>query len=184
MSRRGWALFVAMSVIWGIPYLLIKVAVGEFDPVLVVFGRCVLGALVLVPLVLVRGQLRGLARHWRPLLAFTVLEMTGPWLLLSIAEQSLSSSLTGLLVATVPFVAALAGRLLGDEERLSRVRIGGMLLGVAGIVALLGLDVRGAQLVAIGAVVLTVIGYGTAPLIISRQLSDVPGWPRAPSPWS
>ena len=175
MSRRGWALFVAMSVIWGIPYLLIKVAVGEFDPVLVVFGRCVLGALVLVPLVLARGQLRGLARHWRPLLAFTVLEMTGPWLLLSIAEQSLSSSLTGLLVATVPFVAALAGRLLGDEERLSRVRIGGMLLGVAGIVALLGLDVRGAQLVAIGAVVLTVIGYGTAPLIISRQLSDVPG---------
>ncbi len=175
VSRRGWVLFVTMSVIWGIPYLLIKVAVGAFDPVVVVFSRCVLGALVLVPLVVARGQLRGLARHWRPLLAFTVLEMTGPWLLLSIAEQSLSSSLTGLLVATVPFVAALAGRLTGDEERLSAVRIGGMLLGVVGIVALLGLDVRGAQLAAIGAVVLTVLGYGTAPLIISRQLSDVPG---------
>ncbi|SDN54283.1 Permease of the drug/metabolite transporter (DMT) superfamily [Klenkia soli] len=175
MSRRGWALFVAMSVIWGIPYLLIKVAVGEFDPVLVVFGRCVLGAVVLVPLVVARGQLRGLVRHWRALLAFTVLEMTGPWLLLSIAEQSLSSSLTGLLVATVPFVAALAGRLLGGEEELSRVRIGGMLLGVVGIVALLGLDVRGAQLLAIGAVVLTVVGYATAPLVISRQLADVPG---------
>jgi drug/metabolite transporter (DMT)-like permease len=164
-----------MSVIWGIPYLLIKVAVGEFDPVLVVFGRCVLGVVVLVPLVVARGQLRGLTRHWRALLAFTVLEMTGPWLLLSIAEQSLSSSLTGLLVATVPFVAALAGRLLGGEERLSRVRIGGMLLGVVGIVALLGLDVRGAQLLAIGAVALTVVGYATAPLVISRQLADVPG---------
>lgn len=175
MSRRGWALFVAMSVIWGVPYLLIKVAVGTFDPVLVVFSRCVLGAVLLVPLVVARGQLRGLARHWKPLLGFTVLEMTGPWLLLSIAEQTLSSSLTGLLVATVPFVAALAGRLVGGEEPLSRVRVLGMLLGVLGIVALLGLDVRGAELVAIGAVVLTVLGYGTAPLIISRKLSDVPG---------
>ncbi len=175
MSRRGWALFVTMSVIWGVPYLLIKVAVGDLDPVVVVFGRCVLGAAILLPWVVARGQLRGITRFWKPLLAFTLLEMTGPWLLLSIAEQSLSSSLTGLLVASVPFVAALAGRLVGEEERLSRVRIGGMLLGVVGIAALLGLDVAGAQLVAIGAVVLTVIGYGTAPLIISRQLSEVSG---------
>lgn len=164
-----------MSVVWGVPYLLIKVAVGELDPVVVVFGRCVLGAAILLPWVVARGHLRGIARHWKPLLAFTVLEMTGPWLLLSIAEQSLSSSLTGLLVATVPFVAALAARLLGEEERLSPVRIGGMVLGVLGIAALLGLDVAGAQLLAIGAVVLTVIGYGTAPLIISRQLSQVNG---------
>ncbi len=175
MSRRGWVLFVTMSVVWGLPYLLIKVAVGELDPVLVVFGRCALGAVILLPYVLARGQLRGIIRWWRPLLAFTVLEMTGPWLLLSIAEQSLSSSLTGLLVATVPFVAALAGRLVGEEERLSPIRIGGMVLGVIGIAALLGLDVAGAQLMAIGAVVLTVIGYGTAPLIISRQLSQVSG---------
>ncbi|KQS61051.1 hypothetical protein ASG36_04325 [Geodermatophilus sp. Leaf369] len=175
MSRRGWGLFVVMSVIWGVPYLLIKVAVGELDPVLVVFGRCVLGAAILLPWVLARGQLRGITRYWKPLLAFTVLEMTGPWLLLSIAEQTLSSSLTGLLVATVPFVAALAGRLVGEEERLSPVRIGGMVLGVIGIATLLGLDVAGAQWLALGAVVLTVIGYGTAPLIISRQLSAVSG---------
>jgi len=175
VSRRGWGLFVVMSVIWGVPYLLIKVAVGELDPVLVVFGRCVLGAAILLPWVLARGQLRGITRYWKPLLAFTVLEMTGPWLLLSIAEQTLSSSLTGLLVATVPFVAALAGRLVGEEERLSPVRIGGMVLGVIGIATLLGLDVAGAQWLALGAVVLTVIGYGTAPLIISRQLSAVSG---------
>ncbi|QNG39285.1 DMT family transporter [Geodermatophilaceae bacterium NBWT11] len=175
MSCRGWGLFVVMSVIWGVPYLLIKVAVGELDPVLVVFGRCVLGAAILLPWVVARGQLRGITRYWKPLLAFTVLEMTGPWLLLSIAEQTLSSSLTGLLVATVPFVAALAGRLVGEEERLSPVRIGGMVLGVVGIATLLGLDVAGAQWLALGAVVLTVIGYGTAPLIISRQLSAVSG---------
>ena len=175
MSRRGWLLFAAMSLIWGIPYLLIKVAVGEFSPVVVVFLRCAVGAVLLVPWTLARGQLRAALRHWRALLVFTVLEMTGPWLLLSWAEQSLSSSLTGLLVAGVPFVAALTARLAGEDDRLSPVRIVGMLLGVAGIVVLLGLDVRGAQLTAIGAVVLVVIGYATAPMVVSKKLPDVSG---------
>jgi drug/metabolite transporter (DMT)-like permease len=168
-------LFLLMSVIWGIPYLLIKVAVGEFSPVVVVFARCVVGAALLLPWTIARGQLRPALRHWRPLLAFTLLEMTGPWLLLSWAEQTLSSSLTGLLVATVPFVAALAGRLAGEEERLTAVRIVGMLLGVVGIVALLGLDIEGVTLPALIAVALVVIGYATAPLIVSRKLPDVSG---------
>jgi drug/metabolite transporter (DMT)-like permease len=175
VSRRGWLLFAAMSLIWGLPYLLIKVAVGELSPVVVVFLRCLVGAVLLVPWALARGRLRPALRHWRALLAFTVLEMTGPWLLLPWAEQSLSSSLTGLLVAGVPFVAALAARLAGEEDRLSPVRIGGMLLGVVGIALLLGLDVAGAQLGAIGAVALVVLGYATAPMVISRALSDVSG---------
>jgi len=175
VSRRGWALFLTMSVIWGIPYLLIKVAVDEVSPVVVVFARCVVGAVILLPWTIAKGQLRPALRHWRALLLFTVLEMAGPWLLLSYAEQSLSSSLTGLLVATVPFVAALAARLAGEEERLTPVRLLGMGIGVVGIAALLGLDVGGAQLLPILAVALTVIGYATGPLVISRSLPDVPG---------
>jgi drug/metabolite transporter (DMT)-like permease len=176
VSRRGWALFVAMSVIWGVPYLLIKVAVDDFSPVVVVFLRCAVGAVLLVPWTLVRGNLgTALRRHWRALLVFTVLEMTGPWLLLPWAEQSLSSSLTGLLVAAVPFVAAVAALLAGDGDRLSPVRVGGMVLGVVGIAALLGLDVGGAQLSAIGAVALVVVGYAVAPIVISHRLPDVPG---------
>ncbi|RBY96052.1 EamA family transporter [Blastococcus sp. TF02-8] len=175
MSRRGWVLFLTMALVWGVPYLLIKVAVGELSPVVVVFGRCVIGAALLLPWTIARGQLRPALRHWRPLLVFTVLEMTGPWLLLSYAETSLSSSLTGVLVAGVPFVAALAARLSGDEDRLTPVRVAGMLLGLAGIVVLLGLDVSGADLLALGAVALTVIGYATAPMIVSRRLPDVPG---------
>ena len=175
MSRRGWVLFVAMSVIWGVPYLLIKVAVDEVSPVVVVFVRCVVGAALLLPWVLARGQVRQALRHWRALLVFTVLEMTGPWLLLSYAEVTLSSSLTGLLVASVPFVAALAARLLGDEERLTPVRLAGMGLGVVGIAALLGFDAEGVALLPVLAVVLVVLGYGTAPLVASRALGDVPG---------
>ena len=175
MSRRGWVLFLAMSVIWGVPYLLIKVAVDEVSPVVVVFARCVIGAALLVPLTLARGQVRRALRHWRALLVFTALEMTVPWLLLSYAEVTLSSSLTGLLVATVPFVAALAARLVGEEERLTPVRLAGMGLGVAGIVALLGIDVEGVALLPVLAVAVVVVGYGTAPLVASRALGDVPG---------
>ncbi|HEV7870390.1 MAG TPA: EamA family transporter [Modestobacter sp.] len=176
MSRRGWALFVAMSVLWGVPYLLIKVAVGEFSPVVVVFLRCLVGVALLVPWAVARGRVGpALRQHWRALLVFTVLEMSMPWLLLSWAEQSLSSSLTGLLVAGVPFVAALTARLAGEEDRLSPVRVLGMVLGVVGIAALLGLDVGGTQLTAIAAVALVVVGYATAPMVISRRLPDVPG---------
>jgi drug/metabolite transporter (DMT)-like permease len=176
MSRRGWALFVALAVIWGVPYLLIKVAVEDFSPVVVVFGRCVIGAALLLPWTLTRGGLGpALRAHWRALLLFTVLEMTGPWLLLSWAETELSSSLTGLLVAGVPFVAALTARLAGEEERLSPVRLAGMAVGVVGIAVLLGLDVGGAQLGPLLAVAAVVVGYATAPMVISRRLSDVPG---------
>ncbi|CCG01904.1 DMT family transporter [Blastococcus saxobsidens] len=175
MSRRGWVLFLTLSVIWGAPYLLIKVAVGEVSPVSVVFARCAIGAALLLPWTIYRGQLRPALRHWKPLLLFTVLEMTGPWLLLSWAEQSLSSSLTGLLVAAVPFAAALAARLAGEEERLTPVRLLGMGIGVVGIAVLLGLDLEGAQLLPILAVALVVVGYATAPLIVFRALPDVPG---------
>ncbi|MGY2065488.1 DMT family transporter [Blastococcus sp. SYSU DS0619] len=175
MSRRGWVLFGAMSVIWGVPYLLIKVAVGEVSPVSVVFARCVVGAVLLLPWTIARGHLRPVLRRWKPLLLFTVLEMTAPWLLLSYAEQTLSSSLTGLLVAAVPFVAALAARLAGEEERLTPVRLLGMGIGVVGIAVLLGLDLDGAHLLPIAAVALVVVGYATAPLVVSRALPDVPG---------
>jgi drug/metabolite transporter (DMT)-like permease len=175
VSRRGWLLFLAMSVIWGMPYLLIKVAVGEVSPATLVFVRCAIGAALLLPWTVARGWLRPALRHWKALLLFTVLEMAGPWFLIAYAEETLSSSLTGLLVAGVPFVAALAALLLGEEERLTPVRILGMVIGVVGIGVLLGLDVEGAQLLPLLAIGLVLIGYATGPLVITRALPDVPG---------
>ncbi len=175
MSRRGWVLFAAMSVIWGVPYLLIKVAVEELSAPELVFLRCALAAAVLVPFATARGELRAPLRHWRPLLAFTLLEMTGPWLLLAYAEQTLSSGLTGLLVATVPIVSVVAGRVVGEDDRLDAARVGGLVVGMVGVGALLGLDVGGGELLAVGAVGLVVLGYGTAPLLVTRALSGVPG---------
>lgn len=175
MSRRGWLLFLAMSVIWGVPYLLIKVAVDEVSPAMLVFARSVVGAAILLPWTIAKGQLRPALRHWRALLLFTVLEIAGPWFLIAYAEGSLSSSLTGLLVAGVPFVAALAARLAGEEERLTPVRILGMVIGVVGIAVLLGLDVGGTQLLPLLAIALVLVGYATGPLVVSRALPEVPG---------
>src|SRR5687768_5282594 len=164
-----------MSVIWGMPYLLIKVAVGEVSPAMLVFVRCVVGAALLLPWTIATGQLRPALRHWKALLLFTALEMAGPWWLIAYAEKSLSSSLTGLLVAGVPFVAALAGLLLGEEDRLTPIRVLGMAIGVVGIGVLLGLDVEGAQLLPLLAIGLVLIGYATGPLVVTRALPEVPG---------
>ncbi len=142
---------------------------------MLVFARCVVGAALLLPWTIAKGQLRPALRHWRALLLFTLLEMAGPWFLIAYAEGSLSSSLTGLLVAGVPFVAALAARVAGEEERLTAIRILGMVIGVVGIAVLLGLDLSGAQLLPLLAIALVLIGYATGPLVVTRALPDVPG---------
>ena len=100
MTRRGWLLFAAMGLIWGIPYLLIKVAVAEMSPAVLVLCRTGIGALLLLPLAAARGQLRPTWRRWRPLLVFAAVEVAIPWLFLGTAEQHLSSSLSGLLIRT------------------------------------------------------------------------------------
>ncbi len=174
MTRRGWVLFTAMCVLWGMPYLLIKVAVEELSPPQLVLLRTGLAAVLLLPWAAARGQLAPVLRHWRPLLVFTFLELAVPWLLLASAERNLSSSLTGLLVAAVPLVAAFAARLGDHADRLDRRRALGLAVGFAGVAALVGIDVRGGDLVSVGEVALTVVCYALAPLVVSRWLSDVP----------
>ena len=173
MTRRAWLLFIALSVIWGIPYLLIKVAVRELTPASLVFLRTIIGALLLLPVMVRRGDLRALLPRWRPILLFTAVEVALPWWLLSDAERRISSSLSGLLVASVPLVGALLSRLSDAHEPLGARRLAGLVTGFAGVVALLGLDLSG-DLAAVGEMALVVLGYALGPLIISRRLPDLP----------
>ena len=173
MTRRGWALFAAMAIIWGIPYLLIKVAVGELTPVTLVFFRTALGALILLPVAAMTGGFRPLFRLWPWVLAYTVVEVSLPWFLLSDAERRLSSSLTGLLIAAVPLIGAVITWLTRDD-RLDVRRIGGLLLGLVGVAALVGLNVSFRDLGAVVEVGLVAIGYATGPIIVSRRLPSLP----------
>src|SRR5215831_12933097 len=109
MTRRGVVLFLAMGFIWGIPYLFIKVAVEHMSPATLVLLRTGVASVLLVPIAAWRGELKPLLRRWRPLLVYTLAEVTIPWLLLANAERRLSSSLAGLLLAAVPLVGALLG---------------------------------------------------------------------------
>lgn len=174
MSRKGWLLFIAMSVIWGIPYLLIKVAVGELSPVSLVFLRTGIAALLLVPLAAARGSLRPLLPHWRALLVYTLIEVTAPWLLLSNAERHLSSSLTGLLIAAVPLIAAVLGLFVGGDDRLDLRRAVGLVVGFVGVAALLGLDLSVIDAGSVAQVGLVALGYAIGPMIIARRLSRLP----------
>ncbi|QLY33019.1 DMT family transporter [Nocardia huaxiensis] len=173
MTKRGWVLFLTMGLIWGVPYAMIRVAVADFDPVVVAFGRTALGALVLLPIALYRKAFAPVLRRWGWVLVYTVVEIVGPWLLIGQAETTLNSSTVGLLIAAVPLVAVVLVTRLG-HERLDLRRIAGLLVGLAGVGALVGLDIDVSNLGALAAIAVSVVGYAVGPIIINRKLADLP----------
>jgi drug/metabolite transporter (DMT)-like permease len=179
MTARGWWLFAAMAVIWGMPYLFIKEAVDSFSPAAIVSTRTLLGALLLLPIALHRGALRPALKVWPWVLAFGAIEMAGPFLLLGYAEQTLSSGLTGLLVSTVPLFAAIIAALRGDRRALRPLRALGLVVGFGGVAVIVageGFSVKGGAdgFIAVGEVLLVAVLYAIAPFIVATKLKDVP----------
>lgn len=173
MSQRGWILFLALGVLWGMPYLLIRIAVADLDPVIVAGWRTLIGALLLLPVALHRKALAPAFAHWKWLLAFTLIEISLPWWLLAHAERRLNSSTAGLLIAIVPLFAALIVTKLG-HERLEPRRIVGLVVGFAGVALLVGLDIQFSDFAAVGATIIVSLCYAIGPIIIDRKLRDVP----------
>jgi drug/metabolite transporter (DMT)-like permease len=174
VSRRGWALFAAMSLIWGIPYLLIKIAVTGVPVPVLVLARVGIGAALLLPVAIRRRQLGALRARWPWLVAFATAEIIAPWYLLSEAETRLSSSLSGLLIASVPIVVVVLARLTGGSERLSAVRWLGLLAGLGGVALLASPGAMSGDAWSVTEVLLVAVCYATGPLIASRKLGDLP----------
>jgi drug/metabolite transporter (DMT)-like permease len=175
IDRRGWILFVSMGIIWGVPYLFIKVAVEHLSPAVVVFGRTSIAAVPLLFLAVRAGAIRPALAAWRPLLAFAALEMAVPWILLTDAEQHLPSGLTGLLIACVPIVGTVVAFLLGDRSVLRGTRLAGIAVGLCGVTLLVAADLGGeAPWWSVAEVLLVCVGYASAPFIASRRLAHVP----------
>ncbi|MBU2669237.1 DMT family transporter [Actinoplanes bogorensis] len=173
MNRRAWLLFLAVSVLWGIPYFLIKVAIEDLSPLLVVAGRVAIAALVLLPIAAARGTLAGLRGRMRWVVVLSFVHILGPFLLITYGETHISSSLTGLLIAVEPVAIAL---LMSRTERLTPIRVAGLVLGFGGVALLVGLDLSGDRLGLLGAgmVLVAAISYAVATMIVQRRLSDVP----------
>ena len=175
VSRRAAVLFLSLGVVWGIPYLLIKVALDELSPAQIVLARTAIAALILLPVALAQGAVRPVLAHWRWLLVFAVVEIAIPWVFLGSAETRLPSSTTGLLVAAVPLAGVAIAFVTGHAERLTRVAWLGLALGIVGVAALVGFDVGGSDLGAVAAVGVVVVGYAAGPAILSRPLQGLPG---------
>jgi len=175
-STKGWVLFGTMAVIWGVPYLFIREAVESLSPASVVAIRTGGAALLLLPFALRQGALKPALKKWPWVLAFAAIEMAGPFVLLAHAEQTISSGLTGLLVATVPLFATVIAVLRGDRGALKPMRTVGLALGFAGVAVVALGSAGGAQgdLVAMAEVLAVAVLYSIAPFIVARKLHDVP----------
>lgn len=170
MSRKGWLLFIAISIFWGIPYFFIKIAVSELDPAIVVFARIGIAAVVLIPVALQRkalGQFRG---QWPLLIVLAFVHLAIPFLLISYGEQHISSSLTSLLIASEPLLIALLAFRFDPSERVRGLRLLGLLIGLLGVVTLLGFDISGDSQKVLGAglVLLAATGYAISALLAKR----------------
>lgn len=175
MTRRGVILFASLGLAWGIPYLFIKIAVGELDPAMVVLARSGLAAVLLLPLAIFRREVLPVLRRWKPMLAYTLIEIVVPWYFLSSAEQKLPSSTAGLLLAAVPLAGVGVAYVLGRPARLSRMNVAGIVVGMLGVAALVGLDVGGSDLLSVLEIAVVVVGYALGAAILGRWLSDLPG---------
>jgi drug/metabolite transporter (DMT)-like permease len=175
MSRRNWFLFIFVGFLWGIPYLLIKVAVDELSPAVIVFSRVAIGSAILIPMAMRRGSLMPAIKAWRYVIPYAIGEMIGPWFLITAAEEKMTSGLAGLLVATVPIWATLIASLHGDKTVWQSKRLIGILIGFIGIVLVVGIEsFSGRQsIVAIFMILIAAIGYAWAVTMVTSKIPHI-----------
>ncbi|WP_205696152.1 DMT family transporter [Conexibacter sp. SYSU D00693] len=177
MSTRGAALFAAVAVVWGLPYFFIKVAVDDgVPPAFVAWIRVVIAVVVLAPLAWRAGALRGLRPHTRAIVVYALFEVVVPFPLISFGEQRIASSLAAILIAALPLVIALIALRVDPEERPTPRRLAGLVVGLAGVVLLVGVDVAGSadELVGALAVLVATVGYAIGPMVVKRHLGHLP----------
>jgi len=175
VTARGWALFIALSVLWGIPYLFIKIAVDDLSPAVIVWIRVALGAAILLPIVIARRDIRRLTvTDWSWIVVFAFVEIALPFGALTYAEIRLSSSTTAILIAAVPIISAIIGWRIGIDDRVTASRALGLAIGIIGVATLVGLDIRGDAWLSVAALCITIVGYSLGPIIVAMKLSRAP----------
>ncbi len=177
MSRKSSLLFFFVGFVWGIPYLLIRVAVEELNPSTMIFLRLCIGSIILVPIAVHRKVLSFPPGAYKYIALYALMEIVTPWFLITNAERAIPSGLTGLLLATVPIWSAIFTSLGGDKSVWSRTRLFGLVVGFVGVLSLVGLEslTGNSALWAIGSVLLASIGYAYAVIMIRNVLPSVSG---------
>jgi drug/metabolite transporter (DMT)-like permease len=174
VTQRGLVLFGLMSVIWGIPYLFIRVAVAEITPATLVLARTAIAAAILLPYAIARVDLRAVLVRWRWVVAFAAVEIAIPWVALGSAEQKVTSSLAGLLIAGVPLVGTLLALATGGADRPGRAGLAGLLIGLVGVAAIVWGNFATSDPAALVEIAIVVVGYAVGPAILARRLGGLP----------
>lgn len=173
MPSRGLLLFAGMSLFWGIPYFFIKISVAELDPVVVVFARVGIAALILLPVAMYRRVLHQLRGHLGAVCVLALVQLIGPFLLITYGELFLSSAMTSLLIAAEPLVVVLLALRFDRAEQVTGLRLFGLLVGLVGVASLLGFDLgisgESGQLLGAGMVLLAAAGYAASALVVKRE---------------
>lgn len=177
MSRKSFIYFGVVGVLWGIPYLLMKVAVEDFPPAVVVAGRTLVGALILIPIAVYRKRFNGAVLGLKFVAFYALLEMIGPWILISIAAQELNSGLSGLLVSTVPIFATIITSMRGDHSVWQLKRIFGIVVGFLGLILVVGIEsiTGNSDPLSILMVLVASVSYAYAVIMILANLPLVDG---------
>jgi len=177
LSKVGWGRFLLLGLLWGMPYLFLKVAVEEISPSVIVFSRVLIGGLICLPIALKASKLKVDRKYWPFLILYSFTEMVGPWYLITHAEKEIASGLTGLLVATVPIWSAILASIFGDHTVWHKGRLFGLVIGFIGVVFVVGVESFGGNqdILSIGMVILAAIGYAYAINMINRRIPHVPG---------
>lgn len=173
MAVRHLPLFALVAVLWGIPYLLIAIALTGFDAPFVAWARVALAAVVLVAVVGPRSLVRSLRGRLLALLGFAVVQFTVPLVLIAEAERTVPSSLVGCLIASEPLWIALLATRIDRTERTGPAGAFGLVVGLVGVGVLLGVEPAGG----VGGAVLVLgaaTSYALATLLVTRLGADVP----------
>ncbi|MGC8517045.1 MAG: DMT family transporter [Steroidobacteraceae bacterium] len=175
MTARAWLVFLGLGIVWGLPYLFIKLAVRELSPCDVAWGRITLAALLLAPLAWRRGTLTALRTHTAAICAFALLEFVLPYWLIAASERWIPSSVAGILICGVPLATVPAARWFGLHEPLGARRLSGLLGGVLGVAVLIGFgSITGLRSgLAVAGMVFVTLCYATGPMVVQRHLHEV-----------
>jgi drug/metabolite transporter (DMT)-like permease len=153
--------------------MFIKIGLRDMSAEVIVCGRTALAALVLLPIALRRGALGPLRGHVGQLFVLAVIQVAGPFMLITLGEGSISSSLAGILVSGAPIFSALLAIWVDQDERLAARGLAGVAVGLAGVVLLVGIEPGGGVMGAL-AVLLASLGYSVGAFYIKRYVGGVP----------
>jgi drug/metabolite transporter (DMT)-like permease len=176
MSRRHLTMLLALAALWGASFMFIKVGDRELEPITLVGFRMALGALTLVPIVLVtvggRRTLQELRAAASPLIVTGLFNSAIPILSITWAETRIDSGLTAIIQASAPLFTALLALRFSQDERVRGSRLLGLVVGFAGVALLVGGQPSGSALAGL-AVVFSAVCYAATGLYAARRLRHV-----------